>query len=713
MAPQNLGTCRTFSNLFLALLVLPLGGAFLGPARVDIATRQVSVRRVPGHQRLAVGRAPSTVRMALAEGIEKDNDQEPHNIAPVGHDAANARTAGPLQRVRSFLSRNVAAVAAMSALLTAGRAGPAEAFWGRGKPVDAPALPTFEEQVENISEELSEAATEVLGDSDTDKEVAVLGFDKQGGASTGSLDGNVAAEAEDGDQPKGLKNSLSALLGSLRRAMTENAVVTIVGVGGTTFAVSRRRGGTGGGSRGRKSYGRNSAASRSQAAAPKSPSAGIGKPRVSPEVAEADSKKKEESLKNATFDMDEDLFDDAVSDSPARPSPPTSSEAPQEATKAERDPEPIARVAVETETTPASLRAEDAAESPLVETFPEPASVPTSPTTQEKPKRRGPMMNLFKRDVGPQRATTLVEALSAESPDVAEFRQATAAVLARSAPVGMFEVKEPSVLEEATITPVDGEGEAAEKAAYISRIQALQQLLQTAGLSSAEAAESVANIVNAMVVRLVDEAVNGKDDRATSDASDALLAYMDGAGALFASLCPGAELDPPIRYKGSSKRGKLEGVFETAARKALKTGDEGQMSKLDRLQDLLCIKEAKASMMKMDLMMKMMSEGGTEDTEGLEKMMASMGAGGMEGMPGMGGAAKSPEEMKQEIEALKAMVESGDCPREEVDALRKMYKDAGMDIDQVVNDPMMEASMDSGAKEVVQLLRKLLALHPK
>ena len=61
----------------------------------------------------------------------------------------------------------------MSALLTTGRAGPAEAFWG-GKPVDAPAVSTFEEQVENISEELSEAATEVLGDSDTDKEVAVV-----------------------------------------------------------------------------------------------------------------------------------------------------------------------------------------------------------------------------------------------------------------------------------------------------------------------------------------------------------------------------------------------------------------------------------------------------------------------------------------------------------------------------------------------------------
>lgn len=40
-------------------------------------------------------------------------------------------------------------------------------------------------------------------------------------------------------------------------------------------------------------------------------------------------------------------------------------------------------------------------------------------------------------------------------------------------------------------------------------------------------------------------------------------------------------------------------------------------------------------------------------------------------------------------------------------------QDAGMDIDTLVNDPMMESSMDSDAKEVVVLLRKLLALWPK
>lgn len=46
-------------------------------------------------------------------------------------------------------------------------------------------------------------------------------------------------------------------------------------------------------------------------AAPKSPFAGIGQPRVSPEVAAADLKKKADSLKSVDFDIDEDLFGDA------------------------------------------------------------------------------------------------------------------------------------------------------------------------------------------------------------------------------------------------------------------------------------------------------------------------------------------------------------------------------------------------------------------
>lgn len=46
-------------------------------------------------------------------------------------------------------------------------------------------------------------------------------------------------------------------------------------------------------------------------------------------------------------------------------------------------------------------------------------------------------------------------------------------------------------------------------------------------------------------------------------------------------------------------------------------------------------------------------------------------------------------------------------------SVRCLFQDAGMDIDKLVNDPMMESSMDSDAKEVVVLLRKLLEMWPK
>ena len=49
----------------------------------------------------------------------------------------------------------------------------------------------------------------------------------------------------------------------------------------------------------------------SKRGAPRSPFAGIGKPRVSPEVAAADAKRKADSLKNVNFDVDLELFGDA------------------------------------------------------------------------------------------------------------------------------------------------------------------------------------------------------------------------------------------------------------------------------------------------------------------------------------------------------------------------------------------------------------------
>ncbi|CAM9564257.1 unnamed protein product, partial [Hapterophycus canaliculatus] len=252
------------------------------------------------------------------------------------------------------------------------------------------------------------------------------------------------------------------------------------------------------------------------------------------------------------------------------------------------------------------------AAAPVAEPAPPPSTFYSK--KPEKSKRKGaPILNLFKRDSGPQRATTMADALAAETADVAVFRQALAAVLARSAPPGAFNVKEPSLLEEVSFTPEDFEGEAGVKAAQTSRVSALSQLMERAGLSLQEGAHVVADVVNAMVVKLTDAAVASKDDASIATASDALLKYMDGAGELFVALCPGIALDPQIKYNGTYKRGKLEKVFEAAAKSTLKSmGDEGQMVSLDRLQDLFSIKKSKADSITqkimMDLMMKMMSE---------------------------------------------------------------------------------------------------------
>lgn len=58
-----------------------------------------------------------------------------------------------------------------------------------------------------------------------------------------------------------------------------------------------------------------------------------------------------------------------------------------------------------------TVATESAVELPPVETAVE---KPEEFKKQDKPKRKGPMMNLFKRDSGPQRSTTMDEAMCGE-----------------------------------------------------------------------------------------------------------------------------------------------------------------------------------------------------------------------------------------------------------------------------------------------------------
>lgn len=752
--PSAFGTCPSAVGMAVGAVLMAYlafkGEAFLRPAAVkhSEAMRQVvrgaeleRAQPLEGRWRLRTG---GSVTMTMRD--KRSGEEGTRRMDSREDNASFSERMGPVRRVRSLIGRKAATAAAVSAILSASNPGAASAAFGRGRE-NTPSVPQVQEQLlEQSSDELGEAAEgmikEEVEQALSDAAVEVDGVIEEG------VDGVVASLGQDGETealasaegsrtlPKReTKLSSSGAVGAyenLKAAIAEKpevAALAIAGAAGATVLITRSNGS---GKAGRR---RSGSSGRSGGYAPESPYAGIGQPRVAPEVEAARLKQQEESLKSAEFEVDLELFGDAEIEMPSRPPPPTppvpeppispseASEMIQEAMAAreesavgdlsESPPTTVPDDTADTAEAAVEVAMQAAAELPPVEAPETPAAQVEA--KQEK-KRRGPIMNIFNKDTKSQRATTVEQAISGETSDEAVFRQAATAVLARSAPPGAFSVPEPKALAEASITLEDFEGEAGQEASEKVTVMTLKELSESAGFSMTETAEAVADVVNAMVVTLVDSAVDGmnsKDDASTSDAVDALLSYMDGAGKLFGSLCPGVELSPPIKYNGSARKGKLEKVFEAAARGALKLGDDGQMGKLDRLQDMFSIKEGKANSITqkimMDLMMKMMSgEGSDGDMAGFEKMMQSMGGG----MPGMG-AKRSPEEHKQEVEALKAMVESGEVPTEEVEALRKMYSDAGMDLDQLVTDPAMEAAMDEDAKEVVGLLRKLLSQSPK
>jgi hypothetical protein len=341
---------------------------------------------------------------------------------------------------------------------------------------------------------------------------------------------------------------------------------------------------------------------------------------------------------------------------------------------------------------------------------PAPASPLPPPAPAAASKKLGGLGNIFKKDKGPQRATTLEAALEAATASSREFALDLAATLGGFAPQSMF----PS-LKASSPQPQDA-----------AAADALVEKSKSAGLTVGETADLTAEVVNAMVVALTDAAVGGRDEEVRLEGLNALLDYMEGAGSVFASLCPGVEVNPPIRYNGSCRRGKLEDLFKLYAVKSLTADSLGGSSRLDQLQDLFSIKDSKANgitqKVLMDSVMKMMKEGGGEGLPDMSGMMEGLGGmfpggqGGGGGAPGGPGMMPDidPKEMAAQMNEFKEMVKSGNVSEEEVKALRSMYKEMGMDIDDMCRmaDSSM-AALDPEAKEMFRLLKGLLSKYPK
>lgn len=340
---------------------------------------------------------------------------------------------------------------------------------------------------------------------------------------------------------------------------------------------------------------------------------------------------------------------------------------------------------------------------------PVPAPVPP-PMTTAAPPAPAPakksfglgLGSLFKKNAGSSRPSSL-EAAIASSSDVQSwptFSKAVAQQLLKSAPEGMF--------DKARLGLQDGGDDE-------DAVEVLLQLGKEESMTTLNMAESIANVVNAMVVALVDEAaasLKDKDPAAPLLALGDLFTFMDAAGGLFMSVCPGVELDPPIKYNGDAKKKALEDLFERITRDVLMSPENNEaVQRQTRLKDVLGLKESKVQAIEqkalMDLVQNMMKEGGG-DASGLAGLMQGMGGG----MPG--GAMPDGPEMKAQMEDFKKMVKDGTVTREEVDELRKMYKDMGMDIDSMVKDASgAESQMDPDTAEMFTLLRGMLSQFPK
>ena len=139
--------------------------------------------------------------------------------------------------------------------------------------------------------------------------------------------------------------------------------------------------------------------------------------------------------------------------------------------------------------------------------------------------------------------------------------------------------------------------------------------------------------------------------------------------------------------------------------------------RVDILQQVFNIKDKKAEGIAQKIMMKnlmsAMKDGDGGGLEGLAEMMG--GLEGMEGgMPGLGdpNAELSPEDIKQSVSMMTALVESGQISKDEIALVKDQFKEAyGADIEDLIAEAdsgNMGDELGEDGKELLDLFKKVL-----
>lgn len=205
-------------------------------------------------------------------------------------------------------------------------------------------------------------------------------------------------------------------------------------------------------------------------------------------------------------------------------------------------------------------------------------------------------------------------------------------------------------------------------------------------LTSEEAAEAFASVVNCMIIDIIELASSSlgfkeKKDKAIVDALNVVLDFMDHAASLYDAIAEGIVIKP-VTYGGTLSKAKLEEMFSIYAASML-TNLDGNItqSRVDTLQLVFNINDKRAEGLiqkaTMKNLMSMMKNGGEgmEGMDGLSAMLAGLNNGDG-GIPGLGGDGElKPEDLKQSINMMKELIESGSVSKDEIDVVRKQFKD--------------------------------------
>ncbi|KAJ1460472.1 hypothetical protein M885DRAFT_585290 [Pelagophyceae sp. CCMP2097] len=234
----------------------------------------------------------------------------------------------------------------------------------------------------------------------------------------------------------------------------------------------------------------------------------------------------------------------------------------------------------------------------------------------------------------------------------------------------------------------------------------LQRML-AAGLTKTAAAEAFANVANALLVPLVDRAVdalNAKKDNAAVSALSDVAKFAGVAGRTFSALGLVDAITKPVVYEGRASKSLRESLFAKFAAASVAGGTEAPaVEDVDVLQAIFAISDKQAERLSEQVVAKV-----------VEEMMAEMTAAEAAAGAQPGAAPPGPEDVDAQLSQLEDLVNSGSLSSAERKEIKDMFAQMmGLKTPRDVDEALKAAAQNRGQLDpqslrALDLIQKLI-----